>query len=68
MPIVVTQDVCARVQPNSFSSGSMNALIAYSVPSVMFNITPPTTGSQRLGMFIGSTQPRPCATRGCRNS
>src|SRR6266850_5351961 len=48
-PIVATHEVCARVQPKSFSSGSMNALMAYKVPNAMFIITPPTTGSQRLG-------------------
>ena len=26
-PMVVTHEVCARVQPNSFSSGSMNTLM-----------------------------------------
>src|SRR5262245_43913677 len=49
--IVKVQDVCARVQPNSRSSGSTKTLHAYSVPSARFMQTPPTTGSHR---FMGS--------------
>ena len=31
--------------------GSMNTLMAYNMPSAMFIMTPPRTGSQRLGEF-----------------
>src|SRR5918993_5779803 len=46
--IVNVHDVCARVHPNSCSSGSTNTLHAYRVPSARFMHTPPTTGSQRF--------------------
>src|SRR5207237_88215 len=46
--IVNTHDVCARFQPNSFSSGSTNTLHAYSDPSARFIKTPPTTTRHRF--------------------
>ena len=48
MAIVNTQEVCARVHPNSLSSGSTKTLQAYRDPSARFIRTPPMTGSHRL--------------------
>src|SRR5918994_1290266 len=48
MAMVNTHEVCARVQPNSFSSGSTNTLQAYSEPRARFMHTPPITGSHRF--------------------
>src|SRR5438067_54733 len=42
--IVKTHDVCARVHPNSLSSGRTNTLQAYNDPRPRFISTPPTTG------------------------
>src|SRR5438034_1039400 len=58
---VKTHDVCARVQPNSFSSGSTNTLQAYSDPSARFMDTPPTTGSHRFVMSV-SGKPDPSSS------
>src|SRR6059036_904256 len=58
MAIVYTHDVSARVQPNSFSSGSTNTLQAYSDPSARFIDTPPATGSHRFVMSV-SGKPDP---------
>src|SRR5467141_3782704 len=46
--MVYTQEVWARVQPNSFSSGRTNTLQAYREPNARFIETPPTTGSHRF--------------------
>ena len=52
MAIVNVQEVSARLQPNSCSSGSTNTLQAYSDPSARFMLTPPTTGSHRFMVAI----------------
>src|SRR2546422_9959537 len=46
--IVNTHEVCARFQPNSFSSGSTNTLQAYNDPSARFIDIPPMTTRQRF--------------------
>src|SRR6202166_3156546 len=45
---VKTVEVCARLQPNSFSSGATKTLQAYSVPSARFIERPPARRHQRL--------------------
>src|SRR5438552_15562120 len=55
MAIVKTQEVWARVQPNSFSRGSTKTLQAYKEPSARFIDIPPITTRQRFMIRLSAT-------------
>ena len=55
--MVKTHDVCVRVHPNSFSSGSTKMLHAYSAPSGRFMSSAPATRHHRLTVFPSAIAP-----------